>query len=515
MPWQIITNLEFPSGIPKFPSVGILEFLENLEFLGEKSIAKNLANLKTTFIAHNAKTGEYFAARALFCHKGIYYFFDGKKFKISKDKNELLKGIKKELDLSALSEYLSFMSAKKSFFKSVFELRAGEYLRYKNGKLKKGVFDSLKGVGILDYDEKNLEFLKSRILATLEKQISLYHSQNPCALLSGGLDSSLLTALFARQNEQKVQAFNLAFLDAPHYDESEFARAAADFIGCKLHSVNLGKKDFLDTFYASDFNAEPLADSASIALRFLCEKIASHGHSVAFSAEGADECFLGYDLYFRVLEFYRYDLPQARYPLISKDSEYLRRKALGLPIYGGFCEVFTRYQKELLFADCKDFSIDEPILAYQNNYKELRQMRYMDFRIASEGIVAKKLGAMSDLVEIKTPFFALAKLALSLENPSPNYKPKELLKSIAKEQGLLSDEIIYRKKKGLSTPFLEWVLKEMDASSEILKANKILGFALFSEVFVRELERKARRGRFKQHLWSLLCFARWLGKHFG
>ena len=356
MPWQIITNLEFPS-------IEILEFLENLEFLDEKSIAKNLANLQRTFIAHNAKTNEYFAARALFCHKGIYYFFDGqefdgKKFKISKDKNELLKGIKKELDLSALSEYLSFMSAKKSFFKSVFELRAGEYLCYKNGKLKKGIFDSLKGVGILDCDEKNLEFLKSRILATLEKQISLYHSQNPCALLSGGLDSSLLTALFARQSKQKVQAFNLAFLDAPHYDESEFARATADFIGCKLHSVNLGKKDFLDTFYASDFNAEPLADSASIALRFLCEKIASHGHSVAFSAEGADECFLGYDLYFRVLEFYRYDLPQARYPLISKDSEYLRRKALGLPIYGGFCEVFTRYQKELLFeigrASCRE-----------------------------------------------------------------------------------------------------------------------------------------------------------------
>ena len=511
MPWQIITNLEFPS-------IEILEFLENLEFLDEKSIAKNLANLQRTFIAHNVKTNEYFAARALFCHKGIYYFFDGqefdgKKFKISKDKNELLKSIKKELDLSALSEYLSFMSAKKSFFKSVFELRAGEYLCYKNGKLKKGVFDSLKGVGILDCDEKNLEFLKSRILATLEKQISLYHSQNPCALLSGGLDSSLLTALFARQSKQKVQAFNLAFLDAPHYDESEFARAAADFTGCKLHSVNLAKKDFLDTFYASDFNAEPLADSASIALRFLCEKIASHGHSVAFSAEGADECFLGYDLYFRVLEFYRCDM--ARYPLISKDSEYLRRKALGLPIYGGFCEVFTRYQKELLFADCKDFSIDEPILAYQNDYKELRQMRYMDFRIASEGIVARKISAMSDLVEIKTPFFALAKLALSLENPSPNYKPKELLKSIAKEQGLLSDEIIYRKKKGLSTPFLEWVLKEMDASSEILKANKILGFALFSENFVRELERKARRGRFKQHLWSLLCFSRWLGKHFG
>ncbi len=77
MPWQIITNLEFPSGIPKFPN-GILEFLENLEFLDEKSIAKNLANLQRTFIAHNVKTGEYFAARALFCHKSIYYFLMAK-----------------------------------------------------------------------------------------------------------------------------------------------------------------------------------------------------------------------------------------------------------------------------------------------------------------------------------------------------------------------------------------------------------------------------------------------------
>ena len=59
MPWQIITNLEFPS-------IEILEFLENLEFLNEKSIAKNLANLQRTFIAHNAKNGEYFAARVLF-----------------------------------------------------------------------------------------------------------------------------------------------------------------------------------------------------------------------------------------------------------------------------------------------------------------------------------------------------------------------------------------------------------------------------------------------------------------
>lgn len=515
MHWQIFGTL--PQGFEQ----GILEFCGDL--ISNSRVLKSLKSAKTpfAFVLKKAKNDEYIAFRSLFSHHSVYYFYDGREFSISTDKKALLKRVKKELDLSALSEYLSFMSSKKSFFKHVFELGAGQFLRYKNAKLEIGTFDSLDDFSSLEFPSKTLEFptlLKSRILTTLNEQISLYLAQKPCALLSGGLDSSLLSALFAKQSEQKIKAFNLAFLDAPHYDESAFARVSAEFIGCELESVNLGKKDFLEGFYKADFCAEPLADSAGIALRFLCEKIAKEGFSTAFSAEGADECFLGYDLYFRVLEFYRNDLPQARYPAISKDSEYLRRKALGLPIYGGFCEVFTRYQKELLFAgyaDFEDICVGEPIFQYQNPYKELRQMRYMDFSIASHGMVARKLGAMSDIVDIKTPFFALAKLALSLENPSPNLVPKELLKAVAKEQNLLSDEIIFRKKKGLSTPFLEWVLKEMDASEQILKANKILGFPLFSEVFVRELERKARRGRFKQHLWSLLCFSCWLDKYFG
>ena len=130
---------------------------------------------------------------------------------------------------------------------------------------------------------------------------------------------------------------------------------------------------------------------------------------------------MGYDLYFRVLEFYRYDLPQARYPLISKDSEYLRRKALGLPIYGGFCEVFTRYQKELLFADCKDFSIDEPILEYQNDYKELRQMRYMDFCIASEGIMLGCLVAQDKKNKKRKILYTVSGNSKVLESGQQNF----------------------------------------------------------------------------------------------
>lgn len=470
-----------------------------------------LKNLKFPFCFVLRADDEYFIARSLFNPIEIFSYFDGQKFSFDFSQDELLKSVKKELNLDALSEYLSFCRSSKSFFKNVFFCEAGSFLHYKNKQLKIEIFDDLKGICP---DNLNKEEIEQKILNTLNSQIEQNLDKNPACLLSGGLDSSLLCALFQRMKNQKVVAFNLAFKDEAHYDESAFASLVADFIGCDLRTINITQNDFIGEFESLfDYASEPLADSAVLALKFLSKKIKEDGLEHAFSAEGGDECFLGYDLYFRVLEFYKYDIPRAKYPQISKDSEYLRRKAKNLPIYGGFCEVFTAFQKELLFKNSPQFALFEPIKKYENSYENFSQMRFMDFKIASNSTILKKLSMMD--ISLFTPFLSLAKFALSISNPSPNKEPKELLKNLAKEQKLLPENIIYRKKKGLSTPFLEWILKDLCVSKEILKCNEILSFRLFDEDFVFELERKARRGRFKQHLWTLLIFSKWLQKHFG
>lgn len=489
---------------------------ENFIFKNYKELLENsknfLENLKSAF-CFVLKLGddEYFAARSLFNPAEIFCYFDGRKFSFNFSQDELLKSIKKELDLSALSEYLSFCRSHKSFFKNVFFCEAGSFLHYKNKQLKIEVFDDLKGLCANFLSKEEIE---QKILNTLSFEIKQNLHKNPACLLSGGLDSSVLCALFQKTKKQKIAAFNLGFKDALHYDESAFARLSADFIGCDLQRVNITRNDFISEFESLfDYACEPLADSATLALKFLSKKIKEFGYECAFSAEGSDECFLGYDLYFRVLEFYKYDIPPAKYPQISKDSEYLRRKAKNLPIYGGFCEVFTAFQKELLFKNSPQFTLFEPIKKYENSYENFSQMRFMDLKIASNSTILKKLSMMD--IELFTPFLSLAKFALKIPNPSPNNEPKELLKNLAKKQKLLPNEIIFRKKKGLSTPFLEWILKDCSASKEILKCNEILNFTLFDEDFVFKLEQKARRGRFKQHLWTLLVFSKWLQKHFG
>lgn len=477
---------------------------------------KYLENLKSPFCFVLAKNNELICARSLFCADSLYYYHENNEFLYDFDKKALLKKIPLKLDLSALNSYLSQICASKSFFAGLKELKSGELLSFKNNKLKISVFDDLNDISN-SFD--TLEFQSEKIITSLNNEIGKYLYLRPATLLSGGLDSSLLCALFARQSKGKITAFNLAFKDESHYDESDFARLSADFIGCELESINLSQNDFILGFETLfDYLAEPHGDSAVIALRFLSQNIANAGFNAVFSAEGADECFLGYDLYFRVLEFYFSDLKGSAYPKISKDSEYLRRKALNLPIYGGFYEVFTKYQKELLFAHAPKELLDNSELFGSQSPLDKQKSPLFSMRkteLTNPNALLKKLGAMSDILSIKTPFFALAKYALSIENPSPNLVPKELLKSLASKQKLLPEQIIYRKKKGLSTPFLEWILRQMDASEQILRANKILAIPLFSEVFVRELERKARRGRFKQHLWSLLVFSKWLEKYFG
>lgn len=469
-----------------------------------------IKGLKEPFCFYLSKGEQIVAARSLFYAKPLYYYKNSATLFFDFSKKDLLSIVPKELDLSALSEYLSFMSAKKSFFKGLFELGGGELLVFKDKKLQILEFDDLKGISP-SFDSP--ELASSKILEILEQNITKYLELHPACLLSGGLDSSILCSLYSKLSKEPITAFNLSFSSASRYDESAYARYMADFLGIKLYSIDMNKEDFLAGFEALyDELFEPHSDSALIALKFLCQKITQMGFKTLFSAEGADEGFLGYNLYFRVNEFYQNNAQIDAYPLISKDREYLRRKGLNLPIYGSFCEVFTRYQKELLFGKNKEL-IKEDLASFDSDYKDFCAMRYIDFKIASNGGVLRKLSLMP--CEIFTPFLMLSKYALSIENPSPNNEPKELLKLMAKNYNLLPPKIISRKKKGLSTPFLEWVLAGRNISDEILQTNEILGFKLFSEVFVKELEIRAKKGRFKQHLWTLLNFAKWLEKHFG
>ena len=177
-------------------------------------------------------------------------------------------------------------------------------------------------------------------------------------------------------------------------------------------------------------------------------------------------------------------------------------------------------QKEyLLSSNLKHILASDPLEPYRSDYIELREASYMDFRIWASEIAATKMARIGEAVGLRviTPLLDedLARFCLSLSDDVRYHEktPKAILKNLAAP--LVSSDVIKRKKKGFSSPFMEWLFaaRGEKIADEILRINQILPF--FDEEFVRILVKKAAHGRFKQHVFTLWQFARWFERSYG
>lgn len=117
------------------------------------------------------------------------------------------------------------------------------------------------------------------------------------AYVSGGLDSSITAALAARSSPQTLRTFSIAFED-PRFDESSHQRAVAEAVG-SIHSVaSIGPNSIAETFPKVLWHAEsPLLRTAPVPMYHLARLTKESGIKVVLTGEGADELFLGYDLF--------------------------------------------------------------------------------------------------------------------------------------------------------------------------------------------------------------------------
>jgi asparagine synthase (glutamine-hydrolysing) len=115
--------------------------------------------------------------------------------------------------------------------------------------------------------------------------------------LSGGLDSSLTTALAVEQTDHELRTFSLAFRD-PLFDESAFQRQVADELGTRHHVIEIGPEQITGAFQDVMHHLEtPVIRSAGVPLYLLAESTREQGITVVATGEGADELYWGYDLF--------------------------------------------------------------------------------------------------------------------------------------------------------------------------------------------------------------------------
>lgn len=482
----------------------------NTEFL-------NKLNGMFSFCIYDKKQDYFFCARDRYGKKPFYYYFQNNKFIYASEIKSILNILetKPAIDMNALSEYLSFMTPinGNTFYQNIKKLPAGHYLEVNSDTMAITKYYDINDIKTTeDNEEKVLTKIEKLLINSVKKRLT--SDVEVATLLSGGIDSSMTSALYAKYSDTQINTFCIGYDEHTHYSELPFAKIVAKHINSNHHEVTMTKKDFIATIDKMIENTdEPFGDSASIPTYFLSQYIHKQGIKVALSGEGSDEIFLGYDNYFKMLNYYASSGSNESFNL-TKEWEYNNRAYKKEQIYRTCGETFTEKQKELLLKGYKNKNCIEN---YKSDYPPYKWLTYIDFKIWIAEVLMTKIDRMSmaHSLELRAPFldYRLVDYMLSVdEKLKRGNTNKSLLKKISKNY--LPDEIIHRQKKGFSSPFIEWLYEEYKDTilDTILEVNEKID--IFNEDFVKLIYNEAKEKRFKQHLWNLYIFARWFHKNY-
>lgn len=196
---------------------------------------------------------------------------------------------------------LGYIPAPWTIFEDCYKLQPGHYLEYDIASNKIEIYEYWN---LLDsYNETEIDENEEIIIEDLEKLLI-----NSCNLrmvsdvpvgvfLSGGYDSSLVTAILSKHQKQKIKTYTIGFHEKD-YNEANHAKSIAEYLGTNHTEYYCTKDDMLQLFDKLPiYFDEPFADSSAIPT-ILVSKIAQKDVSVVLSADGGDEVFFGYSKYF-------------------------------------------------------------------------------------------------------------------------------------------------------------------------------------------------------------------------
>ena len=235
--------------------------------------------------------------------KPLYYFWDGTNFAFASEIKALLEFpfIKKNksINYTALNEFLhlGYTGIEGTIYTNIYKVPAGSYIEV-----------SENGINIQSYwstynciqPETIDDFYSAKeILRDLVEQSVRYRLKSDVpygTFLSGGIDSSLVTAVAQKNLSTRLNTFTIAFAENK-YDESQYARQVAEYLGTNHTEMTVTQKDALNLIPSIlDTFDEPFADSSAIPT-MLVSKLAKTQATMILSGDGGDELFMGYGAY--------------------------------------------------------------------------------------------------------------------------------------------------------------------------------------------------------------------------
>ena len=248
------------------------------------------------------RAGRLFLARDRMGLKPLYYHFDGGKFLFASELKALMafKGFERDINPDAIPIFLhyQYIPAPGTIFRDTFKLLPGHYLIYDGENLKTREYWTLPEAGASEDFEGNEEDVVESLDRVLSKAVSdrLISDVPLGALLSGGIDSSMVVALMQKAGNSPVRTFSIGFREQG-YDEAPWASKVAKHLGTNHTELYVTPEDAIDIIpRLPEIYDEPFADASAVPT-FLVSKLARSRLTVALSGDGGDEQFAGYVRY--------------------------------------------------------------------------------------------------------------------------------------------------------------------------------------------------------------------------
>ncbi len=367
------------------------------------------------------------------------------------------------------------------------------------------------------------------------------------SFLSGGLDSSIITAL-AHQSDPSIEAYTIAFRPEDQRmeampDDARYARRLADHLGIRLHEIEIHPQivDLLPRMV--DILDEPVGDPAAINTLLMCDAARDAGVKVLLSGMGADELFGGYRKHLAMLVAERYRrmpgavraavAPAVRALPVAVGGRGLRtvrwaQRFLSfaeLPEQEAFRRSYTLYDPEEL-TDLLDPALSGHVGTVLDRHREVyddndldgvvSRMCLADTRMFMPGLnlTYTDRASMAASTEVRVPFVDPVVMAAAFSLPDSEKirgrQQKAALKDAAREW--LPDEIVDRPKASFGAPLRAWVTNDLrELVDDVLLRGDLVGSGFLRAPALQRLvddQRSGRRDESKQ-VWQLLSLELW------
>ena len=455
------------------------------------------------------------------------------------------------MDLESLNLYLTYeyVPTPKTIFKDVFKLPPGHMLIFEKGHLRLKEYWDLdyssgrnhaKGLSEKACEEELLDLLSASVKRRLISDVPLG------TFLSGGIDSSTVTALAHRQANHAVDSFQVGFYERS-FDESEYAAQAARHIEIHHHQKMFDTGQMLKALpKVLEFMDEPLGDASLLPTYLLC-KFCRENVTVALSGDGGDELFAGYYTYqaHKLAGFYLF-LPRIlRHGILEpiiralpvSDQNFsldfrAKRFIRGISEASGIRHTlwmgsFSPQEKASLFrkeiweglASHDTFEIVRGYLNKADANHPLHAILYLDAKLYLQDDLLAKVdrASMANSLEVRVPFLDHTCVdyitRLPPEIKLKGLRTKYLLKKTT--EAFLPKPIVHRPKKGFGIPVAKWIKGELKGLfQDTFHPDRIRREGLFNPDAISCMleDHLAARVDHRKPLWTLFMFQQWLAR---